>query len=107
MVVTFIGYLGESQAADLQGVDEKLLFCNVLLSHSIHGTGIFTYIWLICMVNDADDEDDDDDDNDDEDEDQGLTVVSRRKKSSIQGGTLQSGQRELLLLVIDAAAGNG
>ena len=22
-----------------------------LLSHRIHGTGIFTYIWLICMVN--------------------------------------------------------
>ena len=26
MVVTFIGHLGESQAADLEGVDEKLLF---------------------------------------------------------------------------------
>ena len=52
-VVTCIGHLGESQAADLQGVDEKLLFCNVLLSHSIrvwYGTGIFTSIWLIWMV---------------------------------------------------------
>lgn len=50
MVVTFIGHLGESQAADLEGVDDKLLFCNVLLSHSIR-VWYISYIWLIWMVN--------------------------------------------------------
>ena len=97
-VVTFIGHLGESQAADLEGVDEKLLFCNVLLSQSIH-VWYISYIWLICMVNDADDEDDDDDDEDDENEDQGRSEQEEEE--------LDTGRHITIRPKRIVAAGNG